>query len=82
MVRCGISQGIEKMNLHDLMVAILVTFFFVLLAIPYQFEFSYWAETPFLWIMYFLVGAALIVYIFYIFLQEWRYLIQEGEDKL
>lgn len=70
------------MNIHDLMVAILVTFFFVLLSIPYQFEFSYWAETPFLWVMYFLVGAALIVYILYIFLQDWRHLIQEGEDNL
>ncbi len=82
MVRCSIFQGSEKMNHHDLVVAILVTLFFVLLAIPYQFEFSYWAETPLLWAMYFLVATALIVYIFYIFLQEWRYLIQEGEDNL
>lgn len=68
------------MNIHDLMVAILVTLFFVLLAIPYQFEFSYWAQTPFLWAIYFLVGAALMIYIFYIFLQDWRHLIQEGEQ--
>jgi len=70
------------MNAHDLVVAFLVTLFFILLAVPYQFEFNYWAETPFLWVMYFLVGAALMVYIFYIFLQEWRYLIQEGDENL
>lgn len=70
------------MNLHDMVVAILVTLFFVLVAIPYQFEFSYWAETPLLWGAYFLIGYILVVYIFYIFLQDWRHLIQEGEENL
>jgi len=65
------------MNTHDLAVATLAMLFFALLSFPYQFEFSYWAESPFLWVVYFLVGAVLVVYIFYIFLQDWRHLMEE-----
>ncbi len=65
------------MNTHDLAVATLAMLFFVLLSLPYQFEFSYWAESPFLWAVYFLVGSLLVLYIFYIFLQDWRHLMEE-----
>lgn len=70
------------MNAHDLMVAILVTFFFTVLSIPYQFEFSYWAESLLLWAVYFIAGTILVVYIFYIFLQDWGHLIEEEGGTL
>lgn len=69
------------MNAHDLIVAFLVTFFFVLLSVPYQFEFNYWAESPLLWAAYFIAGTILVVYIFYIFLRDWRQLIEEGGEN-
>lgn len=70
------------MNVHDLVVAILVTLFFVLISVPYQFEFGYWAESPLLWAIYFITGAILVAYIFYIFLRDWRKLIEEEGEKL
>lgn len=70
------------MNTHDFVVAILITLFFVLLSVPYQFEFSYWAESLPLWAAYFIVGAILVAYIFYTFLQDWRHLLQEEGENL
>ncbi len=70
-----------NINGHDLVVATLITLFFALLSIPYQFEFNYGAESPILWVMYFFVGAILVIYIFYTFLQDWRHLMHEGGES-
>lgn len=69
------------MRRHDLVIAILVVIFFILLALPYQFEYNSTSESPFLWAAYFIVGGILAVYVFYIFLQTRRRLVNEGEGK-
>ncbi|MDE3090646.1 MAG: hypothetical protein KGJ80_14825 [Chloroflexota bacterium] len=69
------------MRVHDLVIAIVVVVFFFLLSLPYQFEYNYWAESPLLWAAYFIIGGILAVYIFYIFLQVRRRLVNEGEDE-
>lgn len=69
------------MRRHDLVIAILVVIFFVLLALPYQFEYNSLSESPLLWVGYFVVGGILAVYIFYIFLQTRRRLVSKNEGK-
>jgi Ca2+/H+ antiporter len=69
------------MRRHDFIIAILVVLFFVLLSLPYQFEYNYSSESPFLWVAYFIMGGILAVYVFYIFLQTRRHLVNEDEGK-
>jgi ABC-type Na+ efflux pump permease subunit len=68
------------MRLHDLVIAIVVVAFLFLLSLPYQFGSDYWAETPVLWAIYFVVGALLAAYIFYALLQARRRLMSDGRD--
>lgn len=69
------------MKTHDGVIAILAILIFILMSLPYQFEFNYWAEAPLLWAAYFVAGGILAVYIFYLFLQTRRDLLSEEEDK-
>ncbi|MCC6868804.1 MAG: hypothetical protein IT522_08280 [Burkholderiales bacterium] len=51
-----------------LSVAILASIASVALSWPYWRDFEYWAESPSLWVAYFVVGFVLAVYVFYVFL--------------
>jgi hypothetical protein len=64
-----------------LIASLVVILLFVRLAVPYWFEFSYWAEAPLAWAAYFVMGTILMVYVFYALLQVWRRLIAENEGK-
>lgn len=68
------------MKARNLVIAMLAVLVFVLLSLPYQWEFSYWAEALPAWIASFVVGIIAAVYGFYAFLQILQRLISEGKD--
>lgn len=51
-----------------LLVAVLASIASVALSWPYWRDFEYWAEAPSLWVVYFVVGFVLAIYVFYVFL--------------
>jgi Ca2+/Na+ antiporter len=69
------------MKRRDLFISILAVLFFVLISLPYQFEFSYWAETVMAWTAYFVLASIFAVYIFYAFLQGRRRLMHDSHDS-
>ncbi|HET7091068.1 MAG TPA: hypothetical protein VFL17_20740 [Anaerolineae bacterium] len=69
------------MKAHDLVIAILAVLVFLLISLPYQFAYSYWAESTALWVVYIVVGVILAVFVFFNFLQDWRRLVAEAEGE-
>ena len=69
------------MKAHDRVIAILAVLVFTLLALPYQFESSYWAESPILWGVYIVIGVVVSAYAFYVFLRGWRRIVADKEDS-
>lgn len=53
----------------DLVVSILASAIALLLSWPYWRDFEYWPESPVMWRAYFVVGFALSVYVFYVFMR-------------
>lgn len=69
------------MKKQHLSIAILVVLLlFIPLALPYQFAFSYWAESTWFWIVSFLIGAAAAIYVFFVFLEICQQLLSESEE--
>lgn len=48
----------------------------LLLSWPYWRDYEYWAESPLAWLIYFVVGFLLSVYVFYVFLGATRTLFE------
>ncbi|MGP1682423.1 MAG: hypothetical protein ACTS8S_08880 [Giesbergeria sp.] len=48
----------------------------LLLSWPYMRDFEYWAESRIAWLIYFVVGFVLAVYVFYVFLRVTRTLFE------
>lgn len=46
---------------------------------PYWRDFSYWAESPAMWRVYFAVGFVLAVYVFYVFFDSLGTLFEHDE---
>ncbi len=46
---------------------------------PFWRDFEYWAESPTMWLVYFLLGFVLAVYVFYVFLGSLRTLFEHDE---
>ncbi len=46
---------------------------------PFWRDFEYWAESPTMWLAYFLLGFVLAVYVFYVFLGSLRTLFEHDE---
>ena len=67
------------MNRHDLVIAIAVVLVFALIAVPFQFESSYWADSPLAWTAYAVIGLLVALYIAYAFLQARRHLMSDAE---
>ena len=53
----------------DLGVSVVAAFAALFLSWPYFRDFEYFAESQVAWILYFVVGFVLAVYVFYVFLQ-------------
>lgn len=43
---------------------------------PFWRDYSYWAESPTLWLIYFAVGFVLAVYVFFVFFRSLRTLFE------
>lgn len=52
----------------DLTLAVLASIVSFLLSWPYWRDFEYWPESHAMWQVYFIIGFALAVYVFYMFL--------------
>lgn len=52
----------------DLVLSIVASTVALLLSWPYWRDFGYWPESRLLWVVYFVVGFALAVYVFYAFM--------------
>ncbi len=46
---------------------------------PFWRDFEYWAESPTMWLVYFLLGFVLAVYVFYVLLGSLRTLFEHDE---
>ncbi|WP_322998217.1 hypothetical protein [Castellaniella sp.] len=67
----------------DLVLSAIAGLVSVLLSWPYWRTFSYWAESPGMWGLYFVLGFILAVYVFYVFLGSLRTLFlhdSQGRD--
>lgn len=56
----------------DLSLAVLGSIISVLLSWPYWRDYEYWPESRAMWVLYFVVGFVLAVYVFYLFLISMR----------
>lgn len=65
------TQKVIKFSLA--IIASVVSFF---LAWPWWRDFSYWAESRSIWAVYFVVGFALAIYVFYVFFGSVRTLFE------
>lgn len=54
----------------DLSLAIIATAISVLLSWPFWRDFEYWPESHAMWWLYFALGSALAIYVFYAFLSS------------
>ncbi|KIQ95963.1 hypothetical protein [Lysobacter sp. A03] len=63
-------------RLIDLTIAILASIVSFLLSWPYFRNFEYWAESHAMWLVYFVVGFLLAVYVFYVLLRITRTLFE------
>ncbi len=67
----------------DLVLSAIAASVSVLLSWPYWRGYSYWAESPGMWRLYFGLGFVLAVYVFYVFLGSLRTLFlhdAQGRD--
>ncbi len=58
----------SRRNVIDLVLSVLACAGGFILSWPYWRDFSYWAESPAMWWVYFAVGYLMSVYVFYAFM--------------
>lgn len=64
----------------DLIVSALASIVSIGLSWPFWRDYEYWAESPTMWLLYFIVGFFLATYVFYAFLICLRTLFQHDEQ--
>ena len=64
----------------DLIVSALASIASIGLSWPFWRDNEYWAESPTMWNLYFIVGFVLATYVFYAFLGSLRTLFQHDEQ--
>ncbi|MEF2559212.1 hypothetical protein VQ044_24035, partial [Aurantimonas sp. C2-5-R2] len=65
------AQGVIALSL-----AIVASVFAFFLAWPWWWDFSYWAESRIMWVIYFATGFVLAIYVFYAFFGSLRTLFE------
>lgn len=69
-------------RLIDFTISVLASVVSFLLSWPYYRDFEYWAESRTMWLVYFVVGFVLAVYVFYVLLRITRTLFEhDGLDR-
>lgn len=66
-------------RLRDLTLSVIATIVAFLLSWPFWRDFEFWAESHTAWILYFIVGFVMAVYVFYVFLDCVRILFLHDE---
>lgn len=62
----------------DWLIAVVGSIVSFALSWPFWRDFEYWAESETMWIIYFVVGFILAVYVFYVFIAGLRTLFQHA----
>lgn len=62
----------------DWLISVVGSVLAILLSWPFWRDYEYWAESETMWLVYFIVGYALSVYVFYIFIGVTRTLFQHS----
>lgn len=70
------DTGIKAQKVIQLILAICASILSFFLAWPWSRDFSYWAESHTLWLVYFVIGFILAIYVFYVFLGSIRTLFE------
>ncbi len=66
----------------DLVIAVVASIGAALLSWPFWRDFSYWGESVVAWWLYFIVGFAVAVYVFYIFISSLHMLfLHDTQDR-
>lgn len=65
-----------RIRIIDLVVSILASVGALLLSWPYWRDFQYWPESRLAWLIYFVVGFLLAVYVFHVFIGTLRTLFE------
>lgn len=76
----GGNRAMQRIT--DLAISIILSIVSFLLSWPYWRDFEYWAESHTAWMIYFIVGFLLAVYVFYAFIGSTRILfLHDAETK-
>lgn len=62
----------------DWLISVVGSVLAILLSWPFWRDYEYWAESETMWLVYFIVGYVLAVYVFYIFIVCTRTLFQHA----
>jgi len=68
-------------RITDLTLAVLASAVSFLLSWPFWRDFEYWPESRFMWLVYFITGFILAVYVFYAFMGSLRTLFMHDADE-
>jgi hypothetical protein len=73
---------IMRTRIIDLGLSILASVAALLLSWPYARDFEYWPESRTAWLIYFVLGFVLAVYVFYVFIGALRTLFEHDAIEL
>lgn len=65
----------------DLTLSVLATVAAFFFSWPYFRDFEYWPESHAIWVLYFIVGFVLTVYVFYMFMGSLHILFRHSADE-
>ena len=68
-------------RITDLTLAVLASAVSFLLSWPFWRDFGYWPESRFMWLVYFIIGFVLAIYVFYAFMVSLRTLFTHDADE-
>lgn len=68
-----------KSKRQTFIVAFLINIFFVLISTPWYFEFNFFAETPLMWVVYYVLGFLLSLFTIWVFLRALNILSDHDE---
>ncbi|MEO5829409.1 MAG: hypothetical protein ABIQ36_02465 [Rhodanobacter sp.] len=68
-------------RITDLTISVLATVAAVLLSWPFWRNYEYWPESHLAWLIYFITGFVLAVYVFYVFIGSLRILFMHDSQE-
>jgi hypothetical protein len=68
-------------RITDLTLAVLASAVSFLLSWPFWRDFEYWPESRYMWLVYFIIGFVLAIYVFYAFMGSLQTLFAHDADE-